>query len=144
MDAREMNSKVGLAEALQAYLVEHAPIPVKGGAFNLDTLLPKGKSMSLQMNPGKPEHIFIDGTAVITQPFVIRYRDEKKDDNDIKSEMMRSLNAIGDWMHGNRQPYLGDWLKVSALEQVQSANIAALDDKTITYQAGYVLGYETL
>ncbi len=103
-----MRGDLGLAETLRAFLAESAPLPVPGGSFNLDMLLPRGKSMSLQMNPGTALHTFIDGTRVMAQPFTLRYRDEKQDDNDIKSEMMRSLNAIGDWMHENRQPFLGD------------------------------------
>lgn len=132
-----------LAEALRSYFVEFAPLPVKGGAFALDALLPDKPSMSLQMGPGRALRTYIDGTAKMQQPFVIYYRAKVTDDNEVKSAMIGALNGLGDWMRDNGLPFLGAWLTVSSFEQVQLANIANQENKFITYQAGYALDYTT-
>lgn len=132
-----------LATALRAYFIEHADLPVRGGAFNLDTLLPEGESMSLVVTGGQPERIYINGAKKMRQPFTIMYRTPITGDNDVKSAVIGTLNGIGAMMDENEMPYLGEWLTVSTFEQVQTATILSQDDKFITYQAGYVLGYKT-
>lgn len=132
-----------LATALRDYFIEHASLPVKGGAFNLDTLLPEGSSMSLQVTGGQPERTYINGAKKIRQPFTILYRTPITGDNAVKSSVIGTLNSIGAWMDDSEMPYLGDWLTVSTFEQIQTATIVSQDNKFITYQAGYVLGYKT-
>lgn len=140
MGAREQEL---LAEALRSYIVERAPLPVRGGAFSLDALLPDQDSMSLQMGLGRPLRRYIDGTAKMEQPFSIFYRAGVTGGNDCKSAMMGVLNGIGGWMRENGPPYLGDWLDVSVFEQAQLAAVADREDRFITYMAGYRLGYTT-
>lgn len=144
-----VQDEVLLAETLRMYFVEHCTfLPVKGGAFSLDTLLPNAESMSLQMNGGQTLHQWLDGSRVMLQPFTLFYRGNVADDNETKSSMLGTLNAIGAWMDSvmaKAPPFLGDWLTVNRFEQVQTANIAERGEGNtfIVYQAGYVLGYET-
>lgn len=142
-----IQNELQLAETLRVFLIENAPLPVPGRALNLDTLLPAGRSMNLQVTGGEVVRVYIDGSKIMRTAFTLFYRAGVTDDNSLKSDMQGSLNAIGAWMEkimrdGSR-PYLGDWLEVTGLQQVQRANIAAQDEKSITYQAGYVLGYRT-
>jgi hypothetical protein len=153
MEARGMSTQdlLNLAEPLRKYLVEHLPpalLPVKPGQFSVDGLLENGASMSLQINGGEVERTYLDGTRKMRLNFTIFYRNPNgAKNNAVKSNMMAILNGWGEWMQGLREmPYLGDWLNVSSLEQVQLANIAQADTPTmqnITYQAVFTLGYST-
>lgn len=133
-----------LAATLLAYLREHAPLPVKAGRLNLDTLDAQNESMSLQVSGGQALRTWLDGTKIMEQPFVLFYRAPLTDNNDKKSTMLDALDGIGAWMDEIPLPYLGDWLDVTKFEQVQLANINNQEGKQITYQAGFVLGYETI
>lgn len=134
-----------LAEALRSYFVEFAPLPVKGGAFALDALLPDKPSMSLQITGGPKPKTYIDGSQSSKREkfFTIFYRAKVTDDNDAKSAMMGALDGLGQWMNETPLPYLGDWLTVTRFEQIQLSNIANQENKFITYQAGFALGYTT-
>lgn len=135
-----------LAESLRAFLLEFTDLPVAGGQFNLDGLLAEtGKSMSLQITGGTPTKEYIDGTRVMLMPFTLFYRAPENKNNDYKSAMMGVLNGIGEWLDSlSEMPYFGESFKVLGLTQVQQANISEQTAKTVTYQAGYTLEYETV
>lgn len=144
-----MSTQDEVAEPLRLYLIEHCPyLPVRGGAFFVDDLLPNAESMNLQMNAGQTLKQWVDDSRIMLRPFTLLYRGEITDDNETKSAMIGALDAIGAWMDAimaKEPPYLGDWLTVNRFEQVQTANITERGEGNtfIVYQAGYVLGYET-
>lgn len=141
-----------VALALLDYFREFAGLTVPAGRFSLDGLLPEGESMSLQITGGQTIRRYIDGSRKEAMNFTIFYRGEVAQDDAAKSAMLGILNGIGAWLEeekagDNWPPYLGERFEVSALEQIQTANIAGQSDaptlRTITYQAGFVLGYST-
>lgn len=135
-----------LPELLRKYFVEHADLPVAGGAFNLSDLLPDGESMALILPSGGTERTWIDGSRMKEQMLLIRYRSPLVNDNDIKSEMMGELNGIGIWMDevmASGPPFFGESITTNRFELTARASPFERTEKSITYQAGYVLGYET-
>jgi hypothetical protein len=135
-----------LAGRLRSYFVEHLPselLPVPRGDFSLDGLLDIGASMSLQITGGRTLRRYIDDTRIDELHFTIFYRDSIGQDNEAKSAMLGTLNGIGAWLELQKLPYLGDGFSVRRLEQIQAANVIAQTAQQITYQAGFVLGYET-
>jgi hypothetical protein len=136
------------AEALRSYFVEHLPadlLPVKGGSFSLDGLSDNNSapSMSLQITGSQTLRTYIDGTRIEDLHFTLLYRAPIDRNNAAKSAMLGTLNGIGTWLDGQEPPYLGEDFRISKLEQRQAANVVTQTANSITYQAGFVLGYET-
>lgn len=141
-----IENQKSLAELLRTYLVEHLPtelLPVMGGVFALDGLLDNQKSMSLQITGGQTIKRYLDGSRIEEMNFTIYYRDANVNDNELKSAMLGTLNGIGSWLDKTALPYLGDSFQITKLEQIQAANVIEQTPQQITYQAGFVLGYET-
>ena len=135
-----------LAETLRTYFVEHLPPslrPVQGGMFSLDALQDEQKSMSMQITGGRTIRRYINGARVEEMHFTIFYRDTNVNDNEAKSAMLGTLNGIGTWMDNADKPYLGEGFIIQELEQLQMANVIEQTPTQITYQAGFVLRYET-
>lgn len=131
-----------LTENVRLFLLEHADLPVKRGEFGIDNLTDK-RSMSIQRTGGYVLKTHLNGRREMRVPITIYYRDITKTDNASRSDMLGVLDGIGEWLDSINtiEIYLGDRLRVIRFEQVQAANIAHRDDRTITYQAGYVLDY---
>lgn len=131
-----------LTENVRLFLLEHADLPVGAGSFSIDNLADK-KSMSIQRTGGQVVSTDVDGSREMRVPITIYYRDVTKSDNASRSDMLGALDSIGEWLDSinTTEIYLGNKLRVTRFEQVQTANIAHRDDRTITYQAGYVLDY---
>jgi len=141
-----LEEQKNLAESLRLFFVENLPaelLPVNAGFFSLDGLLENQAAMSLQITGGRTVRRYLDGTRVEEMYFSLFYRDSNANDNEAKSAMLGTLNGIGTWLDQNDPPFLGDGFIITKLEQIQAANVIEQTPQQITYQAGFVLGYET-
>lgn len=132
-----------LTEKLRQYLLTCPYLPVKGGGLNLDALDAKGQSLSLQMEGGQAIKTYVDGSRVMRQPFSLNYRNAATKGNVEKSDMIGTLNAIGEWMLTTPLPDLGRGLRPNRIEQVILGQIIEQDNTIVGYGAQYVLEYET-
>lgn len=132
-----------LAEAIRTYFMGSGILPVDETNFGIDTFSDEGDSVVLHMEPGRVIKTYVDGTRIVLQPVSIFYRSAYTTTNGERSEMLGTLNKLGDWLLETEPLNLRPKFLVRSFKQGAMASLYIQDNQVLGYTANYVLEYET-